>query len=882
MTTPDSNFPAPPLPRLPAALLRRLLPHAERAEVLADLADEYRDRRADRGRLAARLWLWRQVLGSQPPLLRRSWWRGWTGFEPRANRYRPGGPNMESWIMDVRFALRRLRQRPTYTLLAVLTLALGVGGTAAIYSIVRGFLLEPLPYAREGELAVFWNPHDWSEAEFLHLQPEIPGFQGVAAYRPQNATLQPGEGPLRLVPGVAASAELFEVLGVRPLLGPGFQPGDDRQGAEPVAVLSHSLWRELGGDPAIIGQRLALDGVERTVVGVMPRGFWFPEPTVRVWLAADLNPENQSGRYAFVGRIAPGMSLDAMEGPLARITTALGERFEYPEQWDKTRNPSLTPIREYLVGSVRPALLATLAAMAVILLIACANVATLMLGQVEGRSGELAVRTALGAGRRRLLQQQVVEALAVGVLAGVVGAALAAAGFRLLVGALPLGALAEGVSLDWMLFLAAIAIAVVTALLIALVPGISIWRGDLRGILVGARTGGISGRGGRLESVLVVVEVALAVLMAAGAAVLIRSVANLRAIDPGVETRGVAVVDIAMAADIGADGRRQILRELIPGLEALPGVRSAAAVQKLPLRGSGHNWGITIEDDPDRPPSTTAFRMVSHGYFETLGIRVRDGRVFDSSDRADGELVVVINQALAQQYFPDVEPIGRRISTGFGWERIIGVVENVAEANLTDEPVPARYLLYEQIPAIFQDHTLVLRMAGGGEAAAVVGAARSTIHRVTPGVAVQQTTTMERVFTEALGPARQVMSLLTLLGGLALALGAIGVYGIVSHLVTRRKRDWGIRIALGQRPAQVVAQIVRRGGTLVAVGLVLGLLAFLVMARVLASFLYGVGAADPLALAAAAATLLIAGLLAAFVPARRASRIDPAVVLREQ
>ncbi len=472
--------------RLASSLLRALLPAAEREEVLGDLGDEYAHRRGTRGRVAAALWLWRQVLGSTPALLRRSWWRGWTGFEPAANRFLPGGLVMESWIMDLRYAVRRLGSRPTYTLLAVLTLALGVGGTAAIFSIVRGLLLEPLPFAHEEEIAVFWNPFDWSEAELLYLRPDFPGFRRVAAYRPEDVTLESSDGPARLLPGISASAELFEVLAVRPALGRVFQPGDDRLGADPVVVLSHGLWQELGGDRSIIGRQVQLDGLPRTVVGVMPRGFWFPDPTVRVWLAEQLDPENQSGNYALVGRIAPGQSMKGegmASGARPASPRALGERFKYPEQWDKTKNAAVTPVREFLVGSLRPALLATLAAMAVILLIACANVAALMLGQVNRRAGELAVRSALGADRRRLTQQLVVEALVLGLVAGVVGALLAAGGFRLLAGALPLGAWAERAVLDWTLFGAAIVLALLAALGIALIPTLSLWRGDLRDAL---------------------------------------------------------------------------------------------------------------------------------------------------------------------------------------------------------------------------------------------------------------------------------------------------------------------------------------------------------------------------------------------------------------
>jgi len=868
-------------PTLPLRLAASLLPAAEREEVLGDLRDEYAHRLAADGRVAAAVWLWRQALSSVPALVRRSWWRGWTGFEPAANRMLPGGPAMESWIMDLRYAVRRLRSRPSYVLLAVLTLALGVGGTAAILSIARGLLLEPLPYEREAEIGVFWNPYDWSEAEMLYLRPDFSGFSRVAAYRPEDVTLEPGDGPARVLPGISASSELFEVLGTRPALGRAFQPGDDQMGRDPVAVLSYGLWQEMGGDASILGSRVRLDGVPRTVVGVMPRGFWFPDPTVRVWLAESLDPENRSGNYALVGRVAPGERIAAITPRLAHITKALGERFQYPAQWDKTKNAAVTPIREYLVGSLRPALMATVAAMAVILLIACANVAALMLDQVSRRAGELAVRSALGAGRGRITRQLMIEALVLGLLSGVAGAALAAGGFRVLAGALPLGAWSENAVLDWRLFGAAIALALLAALGIALIPALSLWRGDLRNALTRVRTATAGGHGGRVENGLVIAEVALAVLLAAGAALLIRTVGNLYAIDPGVDTAGAAVVDVTTGTAIPRAERLQTLRTLLDELGQLPGVRSAALTSKLPLRGSGDSWGILVEGRPDLPDSTTYFRVVSRDYFETLGIAVRKGRGFTAADRPAGEPVIVINEALAKKYFPDVDPVGRRLQEFDQWARIVGVVENVAEADLTDELEPARYMLGDQIPYVPDPQTVVLRMERPGDAAAALAAARRTVQRVAPGVTVQEATTMEQVFAKAVGPARQIMTLLTLLTALALVLGAIGVYGVIAHHVSRRKRDYGIRVALGLSPVRVMQQVVGRGAALVGLGAVAGVGAALALARLLASLLYGVGATDPVALVAATLALLAVGVLAAFVPAWRASRVDPARVLYE-
>jgi predicted permease len=793
---------------------------------------------------------------------------------------------MESWLLDARFAVRRLRARPAYALLAVLTLALGVGGTAAVYGIARPFLLDPLPYPDEGRLVAFWSPFSWSEAEFRHLGPSgFQGFEKVAAYMGQNVTLEPQGGVPRVLPGVASSAELFDVLGVRPALGRTFQPGSDLPGAEPAAVLSHDLWMELGGSPSIVGQRLELNGVTRTVVGVMPRGFWFPDPTVRVWLVNPFDPANESGNYALVGRLPPGRAIASMQAPLTRITGALRERFTYPAEWDKTKGAALTPLRDTLLGPVRPALLATWGAMAAILLIACANVAALMLGQVDGQRTELAVRAALGAGWRRLAQQLAVEALLVGVLAGVAGGVLAALGFRLLRDALPLGALAQGAGLDWRVYALAVALATVASLAVALVPVLAVLRGDLQRTLATGRTSGVGGRGGRVESGLVVAGVALAMTMSAGAALLIRSVANLAAIDPGVNRAGVAVVDVAASARLDGPARLRLLRDVVAELGSLPGVASAAAVQKLPLRGSGDNWGIRIEGR-EVPSSTTSFRLVTPDYFSTLGIPVRRGRGFEAADRDRDEPVIVINEALAQKYFAGEDPLEHRIGSGDGWARIVGVVGNVAEADLTGDRGPARYMLYEHVQRLLQytpaGNTLVLRVQPGRDPASVLAAARQAIRRVAPGMAIQGTTTMDQVFTQAIGPARQMMTLLTLLGALALALGAVGVFGVVSHFVSRRRRDWGIRMALGLQPSRVVGLVLGRSGALVAGGVALGAVAFFVLARWLASFLYGVRPADPLTLAGTTLVLLAVGLAATLVPAVRASRIDPATVLREQ
>jgi putative ABC transport system permease protein len=398
------------------------------------------------------------------------------------------------------------------------------------------------------------------------------------------------------------------------------------------------------------------------------------------------------------------------------------------------------------------------------------------------------------------------------------------------------------------------------------------------------RTSGIQGRGGRLERGLVIAEVALAMLIVSGAALLVRSGTKLYAIDPGIETAGIAVVDVLSSREMEAGPRLQKMEEIIAALRDMPGVRSAAAAMKIPLRGGGDSFGISVEGREAEERSITYFRVVTPEYFAAMGIELRDGRLFDVSDQmSDSGGSVVINEALAKKYFPGESPIGKRLGGGFsGAWTVVGVVQNVAEAALTDEPEPSRYYLARQVEWFGNAGTVVIRATRPGDEASLLDDARRTINRVAPAFAVQQATTMSRVLDNAIGPARQVMTLLALLSGLALVLGAVGIYGVISHFAARRKRDWAIRVALGLPGSRVVTHIVGQGVVLVAAGIALGAVGTIALSRLLTTFLYGVSKVDPLAFLAASAALLAVGVVAAFVPARRAGTVDPALVLREQ
>jgi predicted permease len=784
-------------------------------------------------------------------------------------------------VADIRHSIRRLTKRPGYALLAVLTLALGVSGTSATYGIARGVLFDGLPYVNAPEVATFWKKTDWTEEEFLFIRGRVPGFRDVALFRQRDLILRSGDDPARLVPSVNASAELFDVLGTRPLLGRTFRAGDDVRGAEPVAILGYGLWQDLGGNPSIIGSRIALDGVPRVVIGVMPRGFWFPDPSVRVWTTIPLNPEARNWNSTLVGRVAPGIDVKAMDVPVAQLSAMLGDRFDYPAQWDKTTDPRVTPIRDDLTGALRPALLASLGAMALILFIACANVAALVLGQVDARSVEFGVRAALGASRERLVQPLLVEVLLMAVAAGTLGAALAWGGFAMVTGALPLGAWAESASPDWRVFASAMAIAIGAAVLVVLVPCVSLSRADLLRVLSRMRTGGVDARGRQLENGLVIAEVALAVMVAIGAALLARSVGNLYAVNPGVSTDGVAVADVMLPR--GNRARlEQTLAELTTALGRLPGVRSVGVVQTLPLRGGGYNLPLAVAERPELQGLTTEYRIVTPGYLESVGMTVRQGRTIASSDRRDTERAVVINEALSRKYFGGGDPIGKLIGGDLDQpSRVVGVVANAVERRLTETAEPVRYVAVAQMPWIDQAQSIVVRAAPGIDETSLLESVRRTMARVAPGVAVQQTTTMRRVLDTAIGPVRQVVVLLSLLTALALGLGAVGIYGVIAHFAARRRRDWAIKVALGLPGSRVIAHVIGHSALLVSGGVGVGIAGAAALTRVLASFLYGVSAIDPIAFAAASALLLGVGVLAALVPAWRAGTAEPLAALRD-
>lgn len=697
---------------------------------------------------------------------------------------------------------------------------------------------------------------------------------------------------MSIVLATVASAELFDVLDVPPLLGRAFQAGDDRPGAEPVVVLSHSLWaQQFGSDPAIVGRRIDLSGEPRTVVGVMPEGFYFPTPEMEIFVPLDLDSDDPgyagNGWLVIVGRLRPGISEAQLATDLDRVTRALGERFEYPAAWDKTRDPYVVKIREYLFGEIRPALLVLLGAVGLLLLMACVNVAALLLTRTVDRTREVAVRAALGAGRARLARQVLTESIVLGAAAGLVGIGLAVGLFDVLVASLPLQpAFRQTLSLDWTMLVTAIVLAVVTGALVAIAPMRSLLRGDLSGLAMSERSVGTGADTGRMQNVLVVAEVLLAVVLVTGASLLVRTVDQLRAIDPGFDTAGLLTMDVLLPEDQSTDAERAAFHDqLLERGRALPGVAEVSLVNRLPLRDGGYQGPVGIPDRLDlqgaaRP--NALFRPVTPGTFEALGAEIVEGRAFLPSDGPDAPRVAVINETFARRVWGDESPIGRRFSQGFfsGDAEIVGVVGNMAATELVGEPPMAAYYSWDQTQRGSAGAIVVAKVSTGDPADAATPL-RALIAELAPRAAVDRVSTMDEAAEAEMSEALRLRFFLGLFSLLGIVLGSVGVYGVVSYSVERRRAEFGIRLALGAEPAHLLKRVIWRGLVPVLGGIILGTVVALFASSLLARFLFEVQPVDPLSMFAAAGILVVGG-VASLVPAIRASVTRPAVALRAE
>lgn len=794
--------------------------------------------------------------------------------------------------VDVRHTLRQFARRPLYTGLGVATLALGIGATVALFSVVQGLLLRPLPFRDQDELHVFWSDYDWRGVEFDFVKERATAFSGLAAFSTDLVPLRADAGSSTVYTGIS-SAELFDVLGAMPIKGRTFRPGEDRPGAEAVVVVSWAMWQqELGGDPNVIGRRIIFGGTPTTVIGVMPRGFYFPTPEFRAWRPLLLDPASGdyqgNGWLVLVGRARPGSTAPQIGQNIQVIAKALGERFVYPAAWDKTKGAKTTPLRQYLVGDVKPALLLLLSAVTLLLAMACANVAALVLARTTDRTPEMTLRTALGAGRGRLARQVATESVVLSALAGVLGAGFAAALFDVLVASLPLkNGFGAAVSLDWTTFAVAVLVALVVGLAVAAVPVRDLLAGRLGGV-TGERGAGLRRGPGQVHAVLVGGEVALAVLLAAGATLFIKSVGRLYAVDTGFDPRGVLVADLVTSpAEMEAPARRQFFRDVVERVSALPEVTAVGLIGRLPIRDGGWQGTVSIEGRPDLEGANAPnsyFRPVTPGYFATMDITIRAGRGFEGSDRQGGLPVGLVSEAFARRAWPGLDPVGRRVRTGItgdtAWITIVGVVEETRMVRMTGENPLVLYVPVEQMPYAMEGMSMVTKV--GRRAELVVPAIRRVAAEVDGRVAIARVMTMDQVVAVALAEPLRLRFFLSLFAALALLLGTVGVYGVVSYSVARRRAEFGIRMALGAAPTRVLAEVVGRGMVPVAVGVTIGLVSAIALSRLVGGFLYGVAPTDGTSLATASAVLLVAGAAAALFPGWRAGRVSPVEALRAE
>ena len=802
-----------------------------------------------------------------------------------------------AFFNDVRYGARLLLRSPGFTFIAVAALAIGIGANTAIFSVVNTLLIQRLPYAEPDRLAVVWEhnlPRDRknnvvSPGNFIHWREMNQVFEEIAAVGLTfNITLT-GHGDPFEVPFQFVTAEFFPVLGVQPVLGRWFTADEDRPGSR-VAVISDRLWRaRLGSDPEIVSKGITLNGVSHPVVGVMPPGFAFLDKTVDVWLPVGFPAEARTprGRWlATVGRLKPGVTFEQAQRDMARVAGELTTLFpDFNTGW----TARVVPLREQLTGDIRPALLLLLGAVAFVLLIACANVANLLLARATARQRELAVRAALGAGRRRLIRQLLAESLVLSVAGGAAGLVLAWWGLQLLRGfvadRIPVYGL-DSAGIDGTVLAFTAGTALISGLFFGLVPAFSAAGAGLNDSLKeGGRTGSAA-RGKRARSAFVVVEMALALVLLVGAGLLVRSFARLMDVETGFETAQTVTMRVSIPQSRYGEPplRIQFYDRLVERVAGLPGVEAAGAVSFLPLAGLGAATGFEVVGAPPPPRGegpVTDVRVISDEYFKAMGIPLVRGRLFDESQPADAQNKIIVNEALAGRHWPGEDPIGRRIKVSWDDNRedeIIGVVGDVRQADLETEARATIYWPYPRSP--YGTMTLAVRTAGG--AAAVISPVRTILRELDPDLALANVQTMDEVVSRSVAQRRLTMVLLAIFAGSALLLAAVGIYGVIAYSVTQRTQEIGIRLALGAQQGDVLRMIVGQAAALAAAGILLGAAGAALLTRLMTDLLFGVQPFDPLTFGAVAAVLAAVALLASYVPGRRATQVDPVVALRAE
>ena len=811
-------------------------------------------------------------------------------------------------LQDLRYALRSLRHSPAFTVVVVLTLALGIGANVALVSVARSVVLRPLPYGEPEGVVSIWSqwagfPKTWvSIPEYRLYRDTFESLDDVGLYYDTSANLTGNDDPERV--GLAAiTPNVLDVLGVDPILGRGFTPDEAKPETSEVVVLSHGLWsRRYGAAREIVGARIELNGVPRTVVGILPAEFRLPIDFARelpfdVYVPMDV-PEGvgdipgNGGSHSFYGvaRLADGVSVDVAQAEaLAWNQRAVADSI-YSEQ--RQFRTLVIPVADDVVGSARTALWILLLAVGFVLLIACVNVANLVLSRGQERRREIALRTALGAGWRRIFRQLMTESLVLAALGGMLAVACARWSLKLLVALEPgsIPRLADA-RLDTQVMLFALIATVVTAALFGVVPALSTSRPRMRDALSQSARGSSSGISSqRFRSGLVAFQLAIAVVLVMAAGLMIRTFANLLAIDPGFQSANVLTMRLSTPEQTYSEDADVIsfYERLLERVRALPGVEQAGAVRILPLASQIGDWGTRIEGyvRADNESTAADWQVATAGYFEALGIPLLEGRAFTTADRTASESVVIVNESFAKRYWPNESALGHRImSRGADdppWNRIVGVVSDVRHNGLTAEIKEKWYRPHSQFhrSSGFTPSAMTLTIKTSVPPETLAGPVRAIVRELDPKLPLAQVRSLDTVMSRSVAESRFTMALLVLLSSLALLLASLGVYGVISYLVTQRTTEIGIRLALGSSPGGVLAMVVKQGLLMSALGVTIGAAVAVLATGLMSSVLYGVSPHDPLTFTLVPLVLLATALLGALVPALRAARVDPVVALR--
>jgi putative ABC transport system permease protein len=816
---------------------------------------------------------------------------------------RERGAMRVEWLSEIRqdvtFAWRTLARAPAFAIVAILTLALGIGANTAIFSVVNGILLRPLPWPEPERLVIIasstpeYSATTSSPANVMDWRRMQTSFTGLAGYITSSQNLTTDALEPRRLEGVEVLPDFFDILRVRPLLGRTFREEEGAYGGDRVVLLRERLWRSrFGADPRIVGSAITLGGQSHTVLGVMPDEQAYPS-SAEIWLPLRWDPEwlpkSRGAIYVrVVARLKPGVTVEKADAEMRGIARQL--ELQYPDA-NTGYSATVRPMHEWIVGDLRTPLMVLLGAVGLVLLIACTNVSNLMLVRAARRETEIAVRVALGAGRGRIVRQLITESAVLSLIGAAAGVVLAVWGLRALTRIAPEDIpRLESVRLDPMVLLFATAAAIITGVIFGLIPALVAARTDLAsGLKEGARGTGSKPASRRVRNALVVSEIALAVMLLAGAGLLIRSFRELMRVDPGFRPENVMSFTLSLPEGKydDPDLRLTLADQLLERLNATPGVQSAAASMGLPLTGFSFSLSFEVAGRPKPKPGdepSAQVRLVTPEFFRTMGISLVRGRAFTDADRAGGQRVLMVTESGARRFFPNEEAIGKRIQ--FGWGRdgdylggeIIGILADVKQSELSEAALPEMYAPFAQWPV--DAFSIVMRTSG--EPTSVMTSARAALREIDPYLPMFDVKTMDKVVAESVARPRFYMLLLTSFAAVALVLSAVGIYGVIAYLVTMRTRELGIRIALGASNGDVLRLVLREGVVVATVGLAIGTAGALALSRLLSSLLFGVRPNDPLTFLVVAVTLALVALLASFIPARRAARLDPLVAIRAE